>query len=94
MSRPPIRKPQPVPTDDSTPQTTVDLADDGASTPGALPHEEDQQTSSQTAEAGQDQTQKAVQAHKDAALGRPDTSSAPQLQRGSPADRPRKRRSE
>ncbi len=74
-----------------TDETSVELGDVRHRTPGALPHERDQQAVNQGADAGQHQSDEAQSAYEDARRGRPDTSAAPQLQQPSPAQRQRKR---
>ena len=70
---PPTSPPGPL----SKNEAEVELGDIRHRTPGALPHERDQQAVNQGPEAGQDDTPEAQAAYQDARRGRPDTSAAP-----------------
>ncbi|MDO5623286.1 MAG: hypothetical protein Q4G71_01180 [Pseudomonadota bacterium] len=72
------RKPKPVVSPD---QTTLDVSEGDARPTHALPHERGQVPDGQAPAAGQDDTERAHKAYDDARRNRPDTSSAPQLQR-------------
>jgi hypothetical protein len=85
---PPTSPPGPL----SKNEAEVELGDIRHRTPGALPHERDQQAVNQGPEAGQDDTPEAQAAYQDARRGRPDTSAAPLLQQPSPAQRQPKRK--
>ncbi|MFD1892096.1 hypothetical protein [Ottowia beijingensis] len=65
---------------------TVDLTEAAPTDAQLLPTEREQTPGSQAPAAGQDKTQEARTAYDDAVKGRPDTSSAPQLQRSPNAD--------